>query len=60
MDPLLDDTVDFWTKLKREQVSVEIKIFRELPHGFWSLAPFLPLATVAVQDAVNWVSDMCL
>lgn len=74
MDPLLDDAVDFYTKLKtshtgsnpkRSKHSQILRIFRSLPHGFWSLSPFasdrygMPGANDAINLAIDWVTDLC-
>lgn len=33
-DPLLDDAIDFNTRLRRQGVAGELKVYRALPHGF--------------------------
>ncbi len=60
MDPLLDDTVDFHTRLQHAQVDSEIQIFRGLPHGFWSLADWLPEAKTGVDLAISWITEACV
>eukprot|EP00466_Bigelowiella_natans_P014150 jgi/Bigna1/143857/aug1.82_g18565 len=55
MDILLDDAVDFHVRLRRNGVPGNFKIFRTLPHGFWSMGAFLPEANEAQLLAVEWV-----
>ena len=59
MDPLLDDTVDFHTRLRKAACNVEIHISRGLPHGFWSLVDWLPEAHDAMNLAIEWIIDGC-
>jgi len=59
MDPLLDDAVDFFVQLRRSKVKSKMSVFRNLPHGFWSLGDFLPDANTAVNTAIEWVGEMC-
>ena len=64
MDPLLDDAVDFHTRLRRvlpleEQKTKSIlRIYRRLPHGFWGLGRWLPEARVAMDEACRWCAEM--
>lgn len=58
LDPLLDDTIDFASRLRSCKVPNELQVYRCLPHGFWSLGLVLPEAAVAVAQAVGWVHDI--
>lgn len=57
-DPLLDDIVEFDTRLRRLDVAGELAVHRSLPHGFFMLAPFLPHAREAIGGIVRWI-DAC-
>ena len=54
LDPLLDDSIDFVTRLRRLKVAGSMKVYRSLPHGFFSF-DFLPLADIAIDDVKVWV-----
>jgi len=54
LDPLLDDSIDFVTRLRRLQIPGSMKVYRSLPHGFFSF-DFLPLADEAIDDVKLWV-----
>lgn len=58
LDPLLDDTIDFASRLRSCKVPNELLVYRCLPHGFWSLGFVLPDAAIAVKEAVGWVHDL--
>ena len=55
LDPLLDDAIDFSTRLRRLGKSVSLSVYRNLPHGFINF-DFVPEARVAVQA----IFEMCL
>ncbi len=60
LDPLLDDSIDFVTRLRRLGVPGSMKVYRSLPHGFFSF-DFLPMADQAINDVKMWVqSDFSL
>lgn len=48
LDPLLDDAIDFNTRLRRQGVAGELTVHRSLPHGFLYF-PMLPTATEAIE-----------
>ena len=56
LDPLLDDSIDFITRLRRLGVPGSMKVYRSLPHGFFSF-DFLPLADQAVLDVQRWCCE---
>jgi len=43
-DPLLDDAVDFHTRLRRAGVDASLVVHRKLTHGFLGMLPYGPLA----------------
>ncbi len=53
MDPLLDDSIEFYSRLRRLNVNVQLRVFRSLPHGFLG-ASFLPVAQPAVELLRQW------
>lgn len=55
LDPLLDDAIDFSTRLRRLGKPVTLSVYRNLPHGFINF-DFVPEARIAVQA----IFDMCL
>jgi acetyl esterase len=57
LDPLLDDSIDFVTRLRRLRVPGSMKVYRSLPHGFFSF-DFLPLADAAIDDVKCWVQQV--
>eukprot|EP00658_Telonema_sp_P-2_P080035 TRINITY_DN7888_c0_g2_i16.p1 TRINITY_DN7888_c0_g2~~TRINITY_DN7888_c0_g2_i16.p1 ORF type:complete len:231 (-),score=41.74 TRINITY_DN7888_c0_g2_i16:176-868(-) len=64
MDPLLDDSVDFYTRLQRvlplEQHArmTKLEIYRHLPHGIWGVGHWLPEARVAMEQVCEWCVDL--
>jgi acetyl esterase/lipase len=54
LDPLLDDAVDFSTRLRRLGVPGELQVLRELPHGFLNFG-HLPGVPGAVATLHAWV-----
>lgn len=56
LDPLLDDAIDFNTRLRRLDVPGELKVYRGLPHGFFAFG-LLPHAAHAVDTARRWCQD---
>lgn len=57
LDPLLDDSVDFDTRLRRLRVPGALHVYRRLPHGFL-MFPFLTHAAEAVQGVKDVLSDL--
>eukprot|EP00468_Gymnochlora_sp_CCMP2014_P013448 CAMPEP_0167765820 /NCGR_PEP_ID=MMETSP0110_2-20121227/14936_1 /TAXON_ID=629695 /ORGANISM="Gymnochlora sp., Strain CCMP2014" /LENGTH=767 /DNA_ID=CAMNT_0007653649 /DNA_START=83 /DNA_END=2387 /DNA_ORIENTATION=+ len=57
MDILLDDAVDFHVRLRRNGVPGHFRIFRTLPHGFWSMGDILPEARDAQKLGVRWITQ---
>jgi acetyl esterase/lipase len=43
-DPLLDDSVDFHTRLRRAKVDAHLLVHRKLTHGFLGMLPYGPFA----------------
>lgn len=58
-DPLLDDSVDFNTRIRRLGVPGELRIYRSLPHTFVSFPHWhlLPEVQQAMGDACEWMRD---
>ena len=60
-DPLLDDSVDFNTRIRRLGVPGELCIHRTLPHTFLSFPHWLytiPEVRQALDLTVDWLEDM--
>ncbi len=57
LDPLLDDAIDFNTRLRRVGVGGELCVYRGLPHGFLNFQ-FLPGAQEAVESARGYISSV--
>ena len=51
LDPLLDDTFRYGSKLALAGVPVEVKAYPDMPHGFLQMSPLLDTAKRAVADA---------
>jgi len=58
-DPLLDDSVDFNTRIRRLGVPGELRIHRTLPHTFLSFPPWhlVPEVQQALATTVQWLED---
>ena len=58
-DPLLDDSVDFNTRIRRLGVPGELRIHRTLPHTFFSFPVWLGIPEVqqAMATSVQWIED---
>ena len=56
-DPLLDDAVDFNTRLRRLGVPGELRIYRSLPHTFLSFPHLhlLPAVEEALEFSSGWI-----
>ena len=56
-DPLLDDSVDFNTRIRRLGVPGELRIYRSLPHTFVSFPHWhlMPEVQEAMRQAVDWL-----
>lgn len=53
LDPLLDDGIDFHTRLRRLSVEGEMLVYRALPHGFFTFNALPP-----AQGAIGAVEGM--
>ena len=60
-DPLLDDSVDFDTRIRRLGVPGELRIYRTLPHTFPSFPHLhiLPEVADALDTICEWLDDFC-
>jgi acetyl esterase/lipase len=58
LDPLLDDSCDLRTRLRREGNRGSLTVYRRLPHAFFSLRGVLPDASKAIDDALSHVADI--
>ena len=58
-DPLLDDSVDFNTRIRRLGVPGELRIHRTLPHTFFSFPIWhgIPEVQQAMATSVQWLED---
>mmetsp|Transcript_49284 Transcript_49284/g.122464 ORF Transcript_49284/g.122464 Transcript_49284/m.122464 type:complete len:355 (+) Transcript_49284:1-1065(+) len=58
-DPLLDDSVDFNTRIRRLDVPGELRIYRSLPHTFVSFPHWhlLPEVQEAMAQACEWITE---
>ncbi|KAA0159732.1 hypothetical protein FNF28_05739 [Cafeteria roenbergensis] len=56
LDPLLDDGIDFHTRLRRLSVEGEMLVYRALPHGFFTFNA-LPPAQGAIRAVEGMVAD---
>ena len=61
LDPLLDDAVDFNTRLRRLGVPGELHIYRSMPHTFLSFPHLhaLPEVEAALQRSCGWLRAAC-
>ena len=60
-DPLLDDSVDFNTRIRRLGVPGELRVHRTLPHTFPSFPHWqaMPEVRAALATSCEWLNDMC-
>lgn len=58
LDPLLDDSCDLRTRLRRLGVQGSLTVYRRLPHAFFALRGVLPDAVDAIDDALARVGDI--
>ena len=58
-DPLLDDSVDFNTRIRRLGVPGDLHIYRSLPHTFVSFPHWhlMPEVQDAMQHASEWMQE---
>lgn len=58
-DPLLDDSVDFNTRIRRLGVPGELRIHRTLPHTFFSFPVWhgIPEVQHALHTSIAWLED---
>jgi acetyl esterase/lipase len=55
MDPLRDDAVVYERVLRENGTNTWFKMYKGLPHSFWSFAPTLNSSKKAVRDFVDGV-----
>lgn len=62
LDPLLDDSVDFNTRIRRMGVPGELHIYRSLPHTFVSFPHWhiLPEVEAALATTVRHIRSVCM
>lgn len=58
LDPLLDDSVDFHTRLTMLGVSTRLKVFPGLPHGYLTYGDLAKEAQVAIDEARDLIYDI--
>ena len=60
LDPLLDDTVDFNTRIRRMGVGGDMFIYRSLPHTFMSFPHWhaMPEVQQAMAHSVDFLSSV--
>jgi len=58
-DPLLDDSVDFNTRIRRLGIPGELRIYRSLPHTFVSFPHWhlMPEVQEAMRQAEQWLEQ---
>ena len=55
-DPLLDDSVDFNTRLKRSGVESDLRAAHHMPHAFWGLSSAgFPEAKQVMVECSSWL-----
>uniref|UniRef100_A0A7S4BWS1 Alpha/beta hydrolase fold-3 domain-containing protein n=1 Tax=Chrysotila carterae TaxID=13221 RepID=A0A7S4BWS1_CHRCT len=61
LDPLLDDSVDFNTRIRRVHVPGELTIFRSLPHTFVSFPHWhaMPEVESAMRQSCALLRELC-
>mmetsp|Transcript_6077 Transcript_6077/g.17062 ORF Transcript_6077/g.17062 Transcript_6077/m.17062 type:complete len:809 (-) Transcript_6077:618-3044(-) len=61
LDPLLDDSVDFNTRIRRMGVPGDLHIYRSLPHTFVSFPHWhiLPEVEAALATTVRYLRSVC-
>jgi len=58
LDPLLDDAVDFHTRLTRNKIPAKLKIWRGLPHGFLGMEKINSEAAAALQGSLDTLREL--
>lgn len=58
LDPLLDDSVDFHTRLTRNKTPAKLKIWRGLPHGFLGMELVNSEAACALSGSLEALKEM--
>ena len=58
LDPLLDDSVDFHTRLTRNKTPAKLKIWRGLPHGFLGMEKINSEAAAALIGSLDALSEI--
>lgn len=59
LDPLLDDSVDFHTRLTRNKTPAKLKIWRGLPHGFLGMGLVNSEAASALSGSLDALKEIC-
>ena len=59
-DPLLDDAVDWNTRIRRVGGDSEIKATHFVPHAFWGLGVAFPEVRGAHERNVAWLKEIFL
>lgn len=54
-DPRRDEAILYSQLLENDGIGTRSKIYKGLPHGFWTTCPELPESKDAIQDTVNGV-----
>lgn len=57
-DPRRDEAILYRQLLQDEGIETREKIYKGLPHGFWTTCPDLPESKAAIQDTVDGVNWM--
>ncbi|KAG9410586.1 hypothetical protein AC1031_018615 [Aphanomyces cochlioides] len=55
MDPLLDDSVDFYTRLHNLKVDAKLKVLTGLTHGFLIYPDLVPAAQAAIDEIAEQI-----
>jgi acetyl esterase/lipase len=54
LDPLLDDAIDYNTRIRRLGVPGTLRVYRSLPHGVFNF-PFLPYGEEVLATVATWL-----
>jgi len=57
-DPLSDEAIMFADRLMRVNPKASFKIYKGLPHGFLSVARYIPEVKTTINDSSSWLKDM--
>ena len=59
-DPLLDDAVDFNTRLRRVGTQSSLHAAQHMPHAFWGLTNVFPEARKVMDSCTEFLQEVIL